>query len=149
MSVKKKTKEILKEIEKKSATIPGPQKQGPRANVKKMPEGFGEVGFDIDITDKKPFVYGVKKVGKDTFLHGASKSKKDYIANIEKGNLKGTYERSFQGQDRVGASYKKDGFEAGVSKAGDDKQFTLKFKKKFKKGGMVIGKQKDYIKDLI
>lgn len=149
MSVKKKTKEILKEIERKTATVPGPQKQGPKTNIEKMPKGFSEIGYDIDINDKRPFVYGVKKIGKDTFLHGASKSKKDYVANIEKGNLKGNYERSFKGQDRVGASYKKDGFEAGVSKSGEDKQFTLRFEKKFKKGGMVIGKQKDYIKDLL
>lgn len=149
MSIKKKTKEILEKIEEESSRLPRPERQGPKTNIEKMPEGYSEIGFDIDMNDKRPFVYGVKKIGKDTFLHGASKDKKDYIVNIEKGNLKGSYEKSFQGQDRVGASYNKNGFQAGVSKAGKDKQFTLRFEKKFKKGGMIIGKQKDYIKDLL
>jgi len=129
-----KVKQILKKIEETSNRVP---RQGPKTDIKKMPKNFSEFGVDVDPTDKKPFVYGVKKTGKDTFIHGASKGKKDYVGSIEKGSFKGSYERSLKGDDVVKGTYSKNGFRAGVSKSGGNKQFTLGFEKKFKQGGMV------------
>ena len=136
MKMKKggKVKQILKKIEETSNRVP---RQGPKTDIKKMPKNFSEFGVDVDPTDKKPFVYGVKKTGKDTFIHGASKGKKDYVGSIEKGSFKGSYERSLKGDDVVKGTYSKNGFRAGVSKSGGNKQFTLGFEKKFKQGGMV------------
>lgn len=142
-----KIKKVLETIEKVSEALP---KQGPKTLLKDMPKGYSEFGYDLDTKDQKPFLYGVKKFNNDTVGHGAIKGKKDYIANIEGKNFKGTYERKgSQGPDVLSGSYKKDSFEAGVSKAGQDKQFFLKFEKTFKKGGMILGKQKKYIKDLL
>jgi len=142
-----KIKKVIKAIEKVSETLP--EKQGPKNIVEKMPKGYSEFGYDIDTKDKKPFLYGVKKFNKDTIGHGAIKGKKDYIGSIEGKNFKGSYERRSQGEDILTGSYKKDSFEAGASKVGKDKQFFLKFKKKFSTGGIAIGKGKKYIKDLL
>lgn len=105
-TVKKTAKKIEETVEQATPK--------PKDDIKNIPSGFSDIGASIDPTDKKVFLYGVKKIGEDTFIKGAAKGEKDFKANIQKGNM-----------------------DVGVSKQGDNKQINFTYKKTFKKGGLV------------
>jgi ABC-type proline/glycine betaine transport system substrate-binding protein len=104
----KKTAKKIEEASKQSEPKP------PKGDIKNIPSGYMDFGAQLDPTDKKVFLYGVKKIGDDTFLQGAAKGEKDFKANIQKGNM-----------------------DVGVSRQGNDKQINFTYKRTFKHGGLV------------
>jgi len=105
----KKTAKKIEEASKQSAPQP------PKGDIKDIPSGYMDFGAQLDPTDKKVFLYGVKKIGDDTFLQGAAKRRKKILkANIQKGNM-----------------------DVGISRQGNDKQINFTYKRTFKHGGLV------------
>jgi hypothetical protein len=126
--VKDKAKPILKEVESKSNEASEEKiKQKNTDSISMIPENFSEFGSSVDPTDKKVFVYGAKKFGKDTLGHAAAKGTKEYRASLRNKNFELEYDRK-----------------------GDNKSIGFKFVREFSKGDFVVAKKdKKYYKDIV
>lgn len=125
-------------------------------------ENIFNIRSDIDPVDKKPYVE-VLKEDKDYKARFAAKNKKDFNVQLKKDNVEADVSKG-PGGKRTTVGYNKGNFKIQASKGpeGNSAMFSYsktlgseakedlsKFVDSKADGGFIIGKGKDYIKDLL
>jgi hypothetical protein len=125
-------------------------------------ENIFDIRSNIDPVDNKPYVE-VLKEDKDYKARFAAKNKKDFNVQLKKDNVEADVSKG-PGGKRATVGYKKGNFKIQASKGpeGNSAMFSYtktlgskakedlsKFVDSKADGGFIIGKGKDYIKDLL
>jgi hypothetical protein len=125
-------------------------------------ENIFDIRSNIDPVDKKPYVE-VLKEDKDYKARFAAKNKKDFNVQLKKDNVEADVSKG-PGGKRTTVGYNKGNFKIQASKGpeGNSAMFSYtktlgseakedlsKFVDSKADGGFIIGKGKDYIKDLL
>jgi hypothetical protein len=125
-------------------------------------ENIFDIRSNIDPVDKKPYVEVIKE-DKDYKARFAAKDKKDFNVQLKKDNVEARFSKDPSGK-RITAGYGKGNFKIQASKGpegnsamfsytktlgSETKEDLSKFVDSKADGGFIIGKGKDYIKDLL
>jgi hypothetical protein len=125
-------------------------------------ENIFNIRSDIDPVDKKPYVE-VLKEDKDYKARFAAKNKKDFNVQLKKDNVEAALSKG-PGGNRTTVGYNKGNFKIQASKGPEGNSAMFSYTKKLGSeakedlskfvdskadGGFIIGKGKDYIKDLL
>jgi hypothetical protein len=125
-------------------------------------ENIFDIRSNIDPVDNKPYVE-VLKEDKDYKARFAAKNKKDFNVQLKKDNVEAALSKG-PGGKRATVGYKKGNFKIQASKGPEGNSAMFSYSKTLgseaKKdlsqfvdskadGGFIIGKGKDYIKDLL
>ena len=125
-------------------------------------ENIFNIRSDIDPVDKKPYVE-VLKEDKDYKARFAAKNKKDFNVQLKKDNVEAALSKG-PGGNRATVGYNKGNFKIQASKGPEGNSAMFSYTKKLGSeakedlskfvdskadGGFIIGKGKDYIKDLL
>jgi hypothetical protein len=125
-------------------------------------ENIFDIRSNIDPVDKKPYVE-VLKEDKDYKARFAAKNKKDFNVQLKKDNVEADISKG-PGGKRTTVGYNKGNFKIQASKGpegnramfsysktlgSEAKEDLSKFVDSKADGGFIIGKGKDYIKDLL
>jgi hypothetical protein len=125
-------------------------------------ENIFNIRSDIDPVDKKPYVE-VLKEDKDYKARFAAKNKKDFNVQLKKDNVEADLSKG-PGGKRTTVGYNKGNFKIQASKGPEGNSAMFSYTKTLGSeakedlsqfvdskadGGFIIGKGKDYIKDLL
>ena len=125
-------------------------------------ENIFDIRSNIDPVDNKPYVE-VLKEDKDYKARFAAKNKKDFNVQLKKDNVEADLSKG-PGGKRATVGYKKGNFKIQASKGPEGNSAMFSYTKKLGSeakedlskfvdskadGGFIIGKGKDYIKDLL
>jgi hypothetical protein len=125
-------------------------------------ENIFDIRSNIDPVDNKPYVE-VLKEDKDYKARFAAKNKKDFNVQLKKDNIEADVSKG-PGGKRATVGYKKGNFKIQASKGPEGNSAMFSYTKKLGSeakedlskfvdskadGGFIIGKGKDYIKDLL
>jgi hypothetical protein len=125
-------------------------------------ENIFDIRSNIDPVDNKPYVE-VLKEDKDYKARFAAKNKKDFNVQLKKDNVEAALSKG-PGGNRTTVGYNKGNFKIQASKGPEGNSAMFSYTKKLGSeakedlskfvdskadGGFIIGKGKDYIKDLL
>jgi hypothetical protein len=126
-------------------------------------ENIFDIRSDIDPVDNKPYVE-VLKEDKDYKARFAAKNKKDFNVQLKKDNVEADVSLKGPGGKRATVGYNKGNFKIQASKGPEGNSAMFSYTKTLGSeakedlsqfvdskadGGFIIGKGKDYIKDLL
>ncbi len=125
-------------------------------------EDIFDIKSNVDPVDKKPYIEVIKE-SKTQKTRVAAKNKKDFNFQFKKDNFETDLSKGPEGK-RTTIGYNKNNFKIQASKGPEGNNATISYTKKLgsgakedlsrfvdnkAKGGFIIGKGKDYLKDLL
>ncbi len=123
---------------------------------------YTDLRSNVDPVDNKPYVEFIRE-DEDSKTRIAAKNKKNFNAQLKKDNIEAGFLKDIKGK-RITAGYGKGNFKVEVSKGPEGKGAMFSYSKTLgseskpslsefvdnkANGGVVIGKGKDYIKDIL